>query len=216
MSRSLVLTPGDAHLARQLTDALRNEFTVVSVPGEFGSRADAEASLGAPSEPAAVVHVCGDESALVPSPVGSTEAADWDARGERLLRSSLFTLQAAHGALSASGGGRIVLVTATTGISGAPMIVPFVTAVEGVRAMAKSAARQWGASGITVNTVLVPLEMIAPRGSGLTSFLSPPALGALPSAADDLAAAISWFAGRRGEGITGATIVVDGGSVMAP
>ena len=43
--------------------------------------------------------------------------------------------------------------------------------------MVKSAARQWGAVGITVNTVLVPVELLAPATAGATSFLPPPALG---------------------------------------
>ena len=107
----------------------------------------------------------------------------------------------------------MVVVTATTGISGAATVVPFVTAVEGVRAMAKSAARQWGAVGITINTVLVPLELLVPGTAQLTSFLSPPALGALPSVAD-VAAAITAFVDAHGT--TGATVIVDGGSVMAP
>ncbi len=70
-------------------------------------------------------------------------------------------MQDAHRALS-SKGGRVVVVAPTAGIPGAPGLVPFVTAVEGVRAMVKSAARQWGAVGIAVNTVLVPIELLAP------------------------------------------------------
>ncbi len=77
--------------------------------------------------------------------------------------------------------------------------------------MAKSAARQWGGLGITVNTVLVPLELLAPGTASLTSFLPPPALGGLPDIAD-VASAVTAFPG----GTTGATLVVDGGSVMAP
>ena len=77
--------------------------------------------------------------------------------------------------------------------------------------MAKSAARQWGALGITVNTVLAPLELLAPELANLTSFLPPPALGGPPEVAD-VASAVTAFPG----GTTGATLVVDGGSVMAP
>jgi 3-oxoacyl-[acyl-carrier protein] reductase len=157
-----------------------------------------------------VVHVSGEQDPLVPTSLDATSAADWDARCEGILRAALLALQAAHDLLAATGG-RIVLVTATTGISGAPSIVPFVTAIEGVRAMAKSGARQWGGIGITVNAVLVPLDLLAPTAAGLTSFLPPPALGA-PPAITDVAAAVTAF----GRGTTGATVVVDGGSVMAP
>ena len=157
-----------------------------------------------------LVHVCGDDVALTPAPIEATSPDSWDERGERLLRAALVTLQLAHARFAPTGGG-IVLVTATTGISGAPSLVPFVTAIEGVRAMAKSAARQWGGLGITVNTVLVPLGLLSPAVAELTSFLPPPALGA-PSTVGDVAAAVGAF----GEGTTGATLVVDGGSVMTP
>lgn len=167
-------------------------------------------SLAAHAGATTVVHVCGGDDALVPTPLDSTSPADWDARCEEILRTALVALQGAHDLLAPTGG-RIVLVTATTGISGAPSIVPFVTAVEGVRAMAKSGARQWGEIGITVNAVLVPLDLLAPTAAGLTSFLPPPALGA-PPAITDVAAAVTAFGG----GTTGATVVVDGGSVMAP
>jgi 3-oxoacyl-[acyl-carrier protein] reductase len=189
-----------------------SSLLVPSGPSEFATALAAAlgASLIARADTTTVVHVCGDDDALAPGPLDATTPSDWDARCERLLRAALDTLRAAHGLLAPTGG-RVVLVTASTGISGAPSLVPFVTAVEGVRAMAKSAARQWGGLGITVNTVLVPLDLLASTAVGLTAFLPPPALGGPPEVAD-VAAAVSAFGG----GTTGATLVVDGGSVMSP
>ena len=88
--------------------------------------------------------------------------------------------------------------------------------VEGVRALAKSAARQWGPAGITVNAVLVPPALVAPELVAVTTFNAPPVVGRLPDPRDDVAAAIALFAAPTAGGITGSTIVVDGGSVMAP
>jgi NAD(P)-dependent dehydrogenase (short-subunit alcohol dehydrogenase family) len=81
--------------------------------------------------------------------------------------------------------------------------------------MAKSAARQWGAHGVTVNAVLVPLEALDLHAAGVTSFLTPPALGAT-TPMRDVATAVQWFAAADGTGITGATVVADGGAVMVP
>jgi 3-oxoacyl-[acyl-carrier protein] reductase len=81
--------------------------------------------------------------------------------------------------------------------------------------MAKSAARQWGGDGIAVNTVLVPIELLVPATAGATSYLPPPALGAAATVAD-VAAAVAVFAEPGRHGVTGSTVVVDGGSVMAP
>ena len=160
-----------------------------------------------------MVYVCGDEDAATVGPLDALTPDEWDRRAERVLRDALAALRDAHRELSPRGG-RIVLVAPTAGIPGAPELVPFVTAVEGARAMAKSAARQWGAAGIAVNTVLVPLELLVPSAAGATSFLSPPAIGA-PTLAH-VAAAVVAFVDPSRHGVTGATLVVDGGSVMAP
>jgi 3-oxoacyl-[acyl-carrier protein] reductase len=161
-----------------------------------------------------VVHVCGDDGGAVAGELDTLGADEWDRRAEQVLRDAVHALQDAHRTLSARGG-RIVLVAPTAGIPGAPGLVPFLTAVEGVRAMAKSAARQWGAVDISVNTVLVPIELLVPATAGATSFLPPPALGAPPTVTD-VAAAVIAFADPDRHGITGATVIVDGGSVMAP
>jgi 3-oxoacyl-[acyl-carrier protein] reductase len=107
------------------------------------------------------------------------------------------------------------VVTATAGASGAPSSAPFVAAVEGVRAMAKSAARQWGAQGISVNCVSVPLELLAPAHAGHTSFLPPPARVRDDPVAD-VAGAVEFLCSPSARGISGATLLVDGGAVMAP
>jgi 3-oxoacyl-[acyl-carrier protein] reductase len=186
----------------------------VVAPGASSFGAALAAELDRATTANCVVYVCGDEGAAVRGELGALTPGDWDRRGEHVLRDALTGLQDAHRALSSSGG-RIVLVAPTTGIPGAPALVPFVTAVEGVRAMAKSAARQWGAAGIAVNTVLVPLELLVPTAAGATPFLPPPALGRAATVAD-VAAAVAAFADPGRNGTTGATVVVDGGSVMAP
>jgi 3-oxoacyl-[acyl-carrier protein] reductase len=76
---------------------------------------------------------------------------------------------------------------------GAVGLVPLTTALEGVRALAKSAARQWADHGITVNCIVGDLEL-----------------------RDEIAGVVDFLAGEAGGAITGQTIVVDGGSVMLP
>lgn len=212
-----LVAPGGDGLAADLVAALRGAGVDASaVLTADATREEARAALREHASVRAVVHVCGDRRATVAAPLLDTGAADWDTRGERLVREALVTLQAAHDTLTDAGGGRIVVVTATAGISGAGALVPCLTAVEGVRALAKSAARQWGDRGITVNTVLVPLELIDPNAAPLVSFLSPAARGREATLLDDVASAVAWLAGPTGTHVTGASIVVDGGSVMAP
>ena len=50
-------------------------------------------------------------------------------------------------------GGTIVNLASSTGIMGDPTFSPYGTAKEGVRALTKHAAREWGRYGITVNVI---------------------------------------------------------------
>jgi 3-oxoacyl-[acyl-carrier protein] reductase len=186
----------------------------VVAPSASSFAAELAAELEGAATADCIVYVCGDVDAAVLGALDEVDADGWDRRGERVVRDALSALQQAHRALS-SQGGRVVVVAPTVGISGAPGLVPFVTAVEGVRAMVKSAARQWGAVDIAVNTVLVPIELLAPATVGATSFLPAPALGQAATVAD-VAAAVLAFAAPERHGVTGATVIVDGGSVMAP
>jgi 3-oxoacyl-[acyl-carrier protein] reductase len=207
---------GDAGFGTALAERLgrRNHGAVALVPAA-DEPADAVAALESVAGVGAVVHVCGDDASLVGAPLTATDTTAWEAGCERTLWRALGTLQAAHAALSGRGGGHIVIVTATTAASGAPSSVPLLAAVEGTRALAKSAARQWGAVGISVNCVAVPLELLAPRHTGLTSFL-PPAAIPRPDPIDDVAGAIEFLGGPGAHGISGATLLVDGGAVMVP
>jgi NAD(P)-dependent dehydrogenase (short-subunit alcohol dehydrogenase family) len=84
--------------------------------------------------------------------------------------------------------------------------------------MAKSAARQWGEWGLTVNCVAPPVELMAPAGgtppAGLA--LAERALGRGPDRRTDVAPVVALLAADAAHFVTGATIPVDGGSVMAP
>lgn len=200
-----------ASLARTLST--RPELSVLALPPSE----DASTIVGPLTDArdvTAVVHVC-DAATERSGPIATLDADGWDAGCEQVLRRSLTTLQAAHAVFGNRDGGRIVVVTATAGFSGAARAVPLVAALEGTRAMAKSAARQWGALGITVNCISVPLAQLAPPHATLTRFLPPPPL-VRDDTADDAARAIIFLTGPDADGITGATLLVDGGSVMAP
>ena len=188
---------------------------VTALDGGFVDRRSAETAFAAVTDLDAVVHVCVDERALVAQPLIDTEPDDWELRCEAPIREAIFTFQAAFSAFT-GGPGRIVLVAPTVGFTGVADLVPYATAIEGVRAMAKSAARQWGPLGITVNTVLVPPDLVAPVLVTHTTFNAPPVIGRLPDVRTDVLEAIGLFARASVSGITGSTVIVDGGSVMAP
>jgi 3-oxoacyl-[acyl-carrier protein] reductase len=205
--RHVAVTGGDAGVGRDIVLGLEDLGASVTAVAE--RELDAVAGLVD-----VVLHAAIDPAALERQPLVETVAEDWDRRCEAVLRSALSCSQSAYRLLH-DGGGLLVFVTPTLGITGAAQLVPYATAIEGIRAMAKSAARQWGQQGIRVNCVAPSAELLAPGAGTLSPDVAEPALGAVPTDAGALVSAISLLAGP-GSVVTGATIVVDGGMVMVP
>jgi len=132
---------------------------------------------------------------------GSTDEAIW---------ATLVALQTAY----ASRVGRIVLVLPTVGIVGAAGAVDYTTSIEGIRAMAKSAARQWGSDGIAVNVVAAPAHLFARDVEA--SHLSAAAVPEDDTLIRQIVATANFLLRTDLPHLTGETIVVDGGSVMLP
>ena len=209
--RVVVITGDRFGLAAHLAAA---GAVVSSLPGPFvpqaavaAAFADVAASQGRID---VVVHTHFPPSLLATRPMADLIERDW-ARSETLLAAALFVCQGAFTHLR-DHGGRIILVTPTAGLVGEPGFTPIATATEGMRSLAKAAARQWGEHGITVNCVAPSLGLL---GAQLPSSVNPPALGRAATVAD-LARTIALFAADAATAITGATVPVDGGVTMLP
>ena len=213
--RVVLVTGGGTAFGRELGRGLSDAGAqVVSIDGGF-TTAPTPRTRSRPTLTSTRWCTRADVGALVTAAIVDTDESTWDARCEALLRDALFTFQAAFGALSEHGG-RIVLVAPTVAMSGAAELVPYVTAVEGMRSLAKSAARQWGEHGITVNCVAPPLELLAPTLAAPTGFVAEPAMGRLPDIHDDVAPVVALLVSSTAPAVTGTTVVVDGGTVMVP
>lgn len=165
----------------------------------------------------AVVHAHVPAAALEPRPLVEVPDGEWDAVADEPVRALLRTLQAARRHLPA--GGRIVVVVPTVALTGEAALVGLATAGEAQRVLAKSAARSWGAAGITVNAVAASpaAQLAAPDRDGGGGY---PDAAALPPARrgdeDDVAAAVALLLEPAAARLTGATLAADGGVVMAP
>jgi 3-oxoacyl-[acyl-carrier protein] reductase len=195
------LTGGDGPLGRGLADALAGAgATVVPVDPAFS------ASDPARPRPDAVVHAAIDPVALEPRPLAEVDDARFEAVWERGMRAAISCGQSAFRAF-AGGGGRIVFVVPTLSMSGAPGLAPLAALAEGERVLAKSAARQWGGAGITVNCLAVATGGF--EGDAIS--LAPAALASV-----DVGDVLVGVLAGEFASVTGATICADGGIWMSP
>jgi 3-oxoacyl-[acyl-carrier protein] reductase len=90
------------------------------------------------------------------------------------------------------------------------------TAAEGQRALVKSAARQWGAAGITSNVVAFAATAAAPNLFETDTDRTTPALPPVDDPLSDVADAVVVLAGPHAARLTGVTLVANRGGLMVP
>jgi len=162
-----------------------------------------------------VVIVVGVDPALEPAHLHSMSAADWRRFAEEPMRHALNALQRSYASMQQDGG-RIVLVLPSAGLTGGPHIVAWATAVEGIRAMAKSAARQWAHADVIVNLVATPLHLFAPRLNASQAHVTAAALPESERIIESVVETTRFLLKREVTGVVGETIIVDGGAMMLP
>lgn len=150
-----------------------------------------------------------------PPPVDAVAVGgdDWLRLVDESMWRTLTALQQARAGFSA--GGRIVVVVPTVGMVGAPGLVAYTTAVEGIRAMVKSAARQWASQGIGANLVAVPLAMFSDDANA-AGHLTVAAVRDDSTLIHTVVESVKFLLRPDLDHLAGETIVADGGSVMLP
>jgi NAD(P)-dependent dehydrogenase (short-subunit alcohol dehydrogenase family) len=190
---------------------------VAAVPCAFRSAEEVGEALQRVTGPGgrlgAVVDAMVVPAATRPRPLMELAEGEWAELAEEALRSSLYALQAARGALGE--GGRILLLGPSLSMSGAAGLVAWVAASEGRRALVKIAARAWGSEGITVNWLGVPAGLLAGTGDELDRPGTPPPSLPRPGV-EDVAGVVQTFLDPAFAVITGSTLAVDGGVWMNP
>ena len=168
-----------------------------------------------PEDTDGVVIILGFDPPRQLSSTGMLGDAEWSRLAEQPMRRTLGALQRSRLSML-SRGGPIVLVAPTIGIAGAANLVPYTTATEGIRAMAKSAARQWASEGITVNMIAGPVHLFDPALRASASHLTAAAVDDDGTLIESIVKTTTFLLGRDLCHLVGETIIVDGGSVMLP
>lgn len=142
---------------------------------------------------------------------------DWDLVQSVNLRGGFLAMRVAIPMMREAGGGRIVLVGSINGSRGKFGLSAYAASKAGLTGLAKSAAREAGRFGVTINVVepgmvrtsmteALPEEI---RAAALRETL----LGAMTEP-DDIAAAIAFLSGPGGRRITGQVLRVDAGQYL--
>ncbi|HEV8689395.1 MAG TPA: SDR family oxidoreductase [Ideonella sp.] len=157
--------------------------------------------------------------ALQPVAIHEMTAAQWQAACGGAMKAMLHVLQAAFTHMGERGGSVVALGPALS-LAGAPQLAALSAAVEGQRGLVKSAARQWGRRGLTVNWVAAAPRALSPLFESLPLPVKPDAvmvaLGCGPALDEGLAGVIDFLGSPAGRALTGTTLVADGGEWMVP
>jgi NAD(P)-dependent dehydrogenase (short-subunit alcohol dehydrogenase family) len=167
-----------------------------------------------------VVYIHYADSWVTAEAVAGMDEDAWAGRCEDPIQAALFASQAALAQLVKSGG-RLIYVLPTAALTGARLLVPYAASAEGVRGLAKSIARKYGPSGVTVAQVAVPVEVMARSTlgtsvdfAGLNRSPARPALPQERNDIEDVGSVVTLMASDLAAAVTGATIVVDKGVLM--
>jgi 3-oxoacyl-[acyl-carrier protein] reductase len=208
-----VVVGGTATVGGRIAAALRAQGAAVVVTDAV-DRDSVEAAFveaGTLGRVEMAVHAHVPAVALVPAELVAVDDATWDAATDAPVLATLTTLQAARRHLV--GGGRVLVVVPSVGLTGLAWHVPLCTVAEAQRAVAKSAARSWGGAGITVNVLAVELADLGGPAESAPAIRS----SALPAwEGDDVGAHATWLLRRDAHRATGLTLVADGGATMLP
>ena len=220
MSRDVLVVGGGDPAAALATELSGNVRLVAPAPAELDDgfvdrigRADGSPIDGLDL----VVHALYPVHSRIPAPIDEMTDDDWSAACDAPLEAGIRVARGAHRHLAARQG-TIVFCVPLVGAAGAARLSALAGLAEGLRVLARSLARGWGVDQIRSHALTLHPSMFLSRqhaaaAVGATA-LHDPALGRLPSAAE-IAAVIDSLADPAAAGLTGASLVMDGGAWMA-
>ena len=133
------------------------------------------------------------------------------------VKGTLWAMQAVYPIMQAKAYGRIINFVSSAGFRGEPGLGDYNATKEGIRALTKTAAREWGRDGITVNCIAP--GALSKRGMEFMQrdpdeFERRNAQKAIPRLGDpetDIAPVAVFLAAEESRFVTGQTMFADGG-----
>src|SRR5690348_14917870 len=155
----------------------------------------------------------------VPTPLESFDDAELDWTFDTGFRGTFWAMQAAFPHMRERGG-RIVNFASGYGVVGNAGTVGYNITKEAVRALTRTAAREWARYGITANAVAPTArtdsadEIERANPDAMAAAIAAIAMGRLGDPRLDIAPAVLFLATDEARYVTGQTLGVDGGSLL--
>ncbi len=133
------------------------------------------------------------------------------------LMSAFWAMQAAFPHMRAAGWGRIVSVCSLNGVNAHMYTADYNAAKEALRALTRTAAREWGRHGICANIICPAAATVAYEAfrsaspENAAKLLEQNPLGRMGDPEADIAPVVAFLASDDARYVTGNTLFVDGG-----
>ncbi|WP_101759693.1 SDR family NAD(P)-dependent oxidoreductase [Oceanicoccus sp. KOV_DT_Chl] len=153
-----------------------------------------------------------------PAKLENREDQDFEAAMTGGFMSAWWAMKAAFPTMQAQHWGRIINLCSLNGVNAHPYTAEYNSAKEGLRALSRTAAREWGKHGICVN-ILCPaaktpayelFEKVAP--DNIADMLKQNPMGYMGDPEADIGGVAAFLASEDARYVTGNTLFADGGS----
>ena len=152
------------------------------------------------------------------SPIAEVSEDDVDVFYTSGVKGTLWAMQAVYPHMKAQGWGRIVNFASSMGITGGTGFAAYNASKEAIRALTRTAAREWGADGIAVNAIAPAAAThhgeAGKQSEGYRIFIQNCPMGRQGDPELDIAP-IAWFlCSDAARYLNGHTFMADGGAFM--
>jgi NAD(P)-dependent dehydrogenase (short-subunit alcohol dehydrogenase family) len=154
------------------------------------------------------------------SPLASVTEEDVDVFYDSGVKGTLWGMQAVYPHMQQAGWGRIVNFASAAGVTGMPGYGAYNASKEAIRALTRTAAREWGRDGIVVNCICPGAaskrgqEAAARNDDAHREFMRDHPIGRQGDPEDDIAPVILFLCSDACRYLTGQTLMVDGGAFL--
>jgi len=222
MSRLVVVTGGEGGIGRATAARFEALGDEVRAPGRTDLDVTDEASVAAFFEEQPVDVLVNNAGVAESAPLPRTTLESWRKHLDVNATGAFLCTRAVVGGMRERGRGTIVTVASTAGRVGAPYTAAYTAAKHAVVGLMRATAAEVAGTGVTANAVCPAfvdtpmtersIDNIVER-TGRSSEEARAALGPLLDPGE-VAAAIVWLASPEAAGISGQTLVIDGGGIQ--